>query len=188
MSGYMRAKRGERGGAFRCVRCGTVLRRQLPPTGKGALHIVCPGCRYTIYDYPRPCVGVIVVKGDALLMLTRGHLPKRGWYDVPGGFLEPGEDIEKGARRELLEETGLRVGRVRSLGMYWDRYHLRGFGYFPTMNFYFLGRWRSGVPRAGDDAADASWVPIRQLGRTRSRWAWKHMHDVFRDVRKLMRA
>ena len=178
----------ERGGAFRCIRCGTALRRRLPPDRKdGVLRIVCPRCRYLIYDYARLCVGAVVVRDGDVLLLRRGHPPKRGYADLPGGFLEPGEDIEKGARRELLEETGLRLGRVELLGIYWDRYYLRGFGRFPTMNHYFLGAWRSGEPQAADDAAGIEWVPIRALARTRDRWAWKHMTQVFADLKKRVR-
>ena len=65
-----------------------------------------------MYDYPRICVGFAVVRRGHLLVLTRGHEPKRGALDLPGGFLEAGEELEAAARRELFEETGLRVGRA----------------------------------------------------------------------------
>ncbi len=127
---------------------------------------------------------MIVVKGDRALVLRRAYPPHVGWLDIPGGFMEAGEEIEAAARRELKEETGLTVGRVRWLGFYWDRYYLHGFGHFPTMNFYYLARWRSGEPRAGDDAASAEWAPIARLGRPGQRLAWNHMREVFRDVRR----
>lgn len=130
---------------------------------------------------------MIVVRGDAVLVLRRAHRPRVGFLDVPGGFIEGGEDIERAARRELREETGLTVGRVRPLGMYWDRYYLAGFGWFPTMNFYFLARWRRGVPRAADDAASAEWVPLAALARSRARFSWAHMTTLFRDVRRMLR-
>src|SRR6185436_13282075 len=137
-------------------------------------------CRYVIYDYPRIAAGTVVVKDGAVLLLRRAHAPRRGCLDIPGGFLDAGETIEGAARRELREETGLTVGSMSRLGTYWDRYYLRGFGHFPTLNFYFLARWRSGVARAADDAASAEWVPIARLGRGRARLAWKHMALVFR--------
>jgi 8-oxo-dGTP diphosphatase len=149
------------------------------------LRIVCRECRYRIYDYPRLCVGLAVVRSGSLLVLTRGHDPRRGWRDLPGGFLEAGEGFEAAARRELREETGLRVGRAEPLGTYWDRYFLRGFGHFPTLSFYYVARWRSGTPRAGDDAAAAEWVPLPRLSRLRL--AWPHMRDVVRDVRRWLR-
>jgi 8-oxo-dGTP diphosphatase len=139
-----------------------------------------------MFDYPRPCAGMVVVKRGDVLLLTRGHRPRRGFFDLPGGFLEEGEDPETAARRELKEETGLEVGRVRSLGFHWDRYHLRGFGSFPTMNFYYLARWRRGEPRAADDAADAAWHRLDRLGPLRRRFAWAHMAAVLRDTRRMV--
>lgn len=170
---------------FPCARCGRPVRRDLraePP------RIACPRCRYLIYDYPRLAAGMLVVKGDTVLVLRRAHAPKRGHLDNPGGFIDTGETIEAAARRELREETGLTVGRAEFLCFYWDRYYLRGFGYFPTMNFYYLARWRSGEPRAGDDAADAEWVPLAKLGRSGGRPAWKHMAMVYRDLRRRLAA
>ena len=167
-----------------CAVCGRPLRRRHGDTG--GLEIACPTCRFRIYDYPRLCVGFVVVKGDRVLLLTRRHEPRRGWLDLPGGFLEAGEDLARGARRELREETGLRVGRAELLGLYWDRYRLRGFGSFPTLNFYFIARWRSGTPRAADDAAEARWVPFAELARPglRRRFSWRHMERVLRDARR----
>ena len=130
---------------------------------------------------------MIVVKGDHVLVLRRAHPPRKGYLDLPGGFMEAGEDMEEAARRELFEETGIRLGPVRSLGLYWDRYFLKGFGYFPTMNFYFIGPWRAGEPRPADDAAEAEWIPIAQLGKAGQRLAWKHMREVSGDVRRVIR-
>jgi ADP-ribose pyrophosphatase YjhB (NUDIX family) len=146
--------------------------------------MVCPRCRFRIYDYPRVCVGFLVVKRSRLLMLTRGHEPKRGSIDLPGGFLESGEDLEAAARRELREETGLSVGRASVFGVYWDRYDLAGFGTIPTLNYYWFARWRSGAPRAGDDAAEAHWVPFEELRRRslQRRFAWVHLCRVVGDL------
>jgi 8-oxo-dGTP diphosphatase len=170
--------------SFPCARCGRPIRR----TARGAPRkLRCPRCRYLIYDYPRIAAGMVVVKDGAVLLLRRAHAPGRGRLDIPGGFVDAGETLEDAARRELREETGLRVGTLESLGYFWDRYYIRGYGYFPTMNFYYLARWRAGRPRAADDAASAQWVPIARLGETGPRMAWKHMARVFREVRRAKR-
>jgi 8-oxo-dGTP diphosphatase len=168
---------------FPCVRCGRPVRRD---TTRTPPHIACPRCRFLIFDYPRPCVGALVLKGDALLVLERGHAPRRGYMDLPGGFLEAGEDLETAARRELREETGLTVGTMTPLGLYWDTYPLDGFGAFPTLNLYWVARWRRGVPRAADDAAEARWLPLADVRRARARFAWAHMTRVVRDVGALV--
>lgn len=171
-------------GVFPCVRCGTPLRRVTRPTRR---EIACPRCRFLIFDYPRACAGVVLLKGALVLALRRAHTPRRGWLDLPGGFLEAGEDLERGARRELREETGLAAGRLDFLGLYWDHYALPGFGRFPTLNFYWIGRWRSGTPRAMDDAASAAWRPLASLGRPGDRLAWRHLTAVLRDARRWAR-
>jgi len=167
-----------------CPRCGRPVARS---EGETPRKIGCPRCGYLIFDYPRPCAGLVVLKGETTLVLRRAHPPKIGWLDTPGGFIEAGESLEGAARRELLEETGLELGRVDWLGFYWDEYFLKGFGRFPTMNFYFIGRWKSGTPQAGDDAASAEWVPLARLGRPNDRLAWKHMRALFRDAKEWAR-
>ena len=158
--------------------------KRLSPSRHQPRHIACPRCRYLIYDYPRSAAGVLLVKDDAVLLLRRAHAPRIGFLDVPGGFIEANEGLEAAARRELREETGLTLGRLEPLGLYWDTYSLRGFGRFPTMNWYFVGRWRRGVPVAADDAASAEWVPLGALAARRRSFSWAHMPALFADVRK----
>jgi 8-oxo-dGTP diphosphatase len=174
--------------AFPCARCGRPLARRPRRIGGSTLNTIhCPRCRYMMYDYPRPAAGLLVIRGDEVLMLRRGHAPRRGMLDVPGGFIDAGENIERAARRELFEETGLRVRNARWFGFYWDRYYLRGFGYFPTMNFYYIADWHRGTPKAGDDAAACEWVSIARLGGRQHRFAWAHMQPLVRDLRRLRR-
>lgn len=172
--------------AFPCARCGRPVTRR-PASKTKPRRIACPRCGYLIYDYPRPCAGMLVVKGDDVLLLRRAHAPRVGFLDVPGGFMEEGESIEAAARRELREETGLSLGRVEPLSFHWDEYWLRGFGRFPTMNWYFVGEWRRGEPVGSDDAASAAWVPAAKLASLRRRFSWKHMGPLFVELRAWMK-
>ncbi len=64
-------------------------------------------------------VGACYVEGEmGLLMLQLGgEKPEAGKWGVPAGKVEKGEGVEAGARRELWEETGIRVdGPLESLG------------------------------------------------------------------------
>jgi 8-oxo-dGTP diphosphatase len=172
--------------AFPCARCGRPVTRR-PASRTRPRRIACPRCGYLMYDYPRPCAGMLVVKGDAVLLLRRAHAPRIGGIDVPGGFLEAGESLESCARRELREETGLTVGRVEPLSFHWDEYSLRGFGRFPTMNWYFVADWRRGEPAGADDAASAEWVPLAKLASLHRRFSWSHMQPLFAELRAWMR-
>ena len=103
------------------------------------------------------CV-VIDAKGR-LLLVRRGRPPFKGKYALPGGFAEIGETIEDACRRELMEETGIKAGKLELLGVYSDPSRdPRGH----TCSVVYLTRVARAAPKAGDDAAAAEWVEDRQ--------------------------
>lgn len=63
--------------------------------------------------FPRtdPVAIMMVIKGDYCLLGTGHHFPKQQ-YSALAGFIEPGETIEQGVRREVLEETGVKTTTV----------------------------------------------------------------------------
>ena len=73
---------------------------------------VCPDCGLTVYPKLCPAVIVAVTDGDRLLLTKyQGRAFKR--YALVAGFAEIGEPIEDTVRREVFEETGLRVKNLR---------------------------------------------------------------------------
>ncbi len=103
-----------------------------------------------------PCVGAIVRdEAGRLLLIQRGHDPEAGRWSLPGGRIEPGESDAQALVREMLEETGLTiepgplVGAVERPGPAGTVLDIRD--YAATVS--------GGTLRAGDDAADARWVP-----------------------------
>lgn len=61
-------------------------------------------------------VGVLVWKEGKLLLGKRINNDKSECWQFPGGHLEHGESVTDCARREVLEETGLKVHQLRHLG------------------------------------------------------------------------
>jgi 8-oxo-dGTP diphosphatase len=98
---------------------------------------------------------VVVLRPDAVLMVERARPPFQGLWSFPGGRTEPGEDAEATARRELREETGLEVDRLIRLGTFQP-----GPGASPFRLTVFAARATDGLPRAGDDATRADFVPF----------------------------
>jgi ADP-ribose pyrophosphatase YjhB (NUDIX family) len=98
---------------------------------------------------------MVVIRRDAVLMVERSRAPAKGLWSFPAGRAEPGEDPEANARRELMEETGLTVGEVVRLGSFRPPEGVSGF--HVTV---FAARAGEGEPRAGDDAAQAEYVPF----------------------------
>jgi 8-oxo-dGTP diphosphatase len=105
--------------------------------------------------YKSPSVTVdCVVFGDQdrLLLIRRKNPPFQGHFALPGGFVDYGETTEAAARRELLEETGLKAKDLRLIGVYSDpNRDPRGH----TVGIAFLTAIEDGAPVAGDDAAEA---------------------------------
>ncbi|NBD29564.1 MAG: NAD(+) diphosphatase [Alphaproteobacteria bacterium] len=72
---------------------------------------LCPGCSAPHFPRTDPVVIMLVTRGNRTL-LGRGVGWPEGMFSCLAGFMEPGEPIEAAVRREVLEETGVRVGRV----------------------------------------------------------------------------
>jgi 8-oxo-dGTP diphosphatase len=62
---------------------------------------------------PRVGVGVIIPRGDEVLLMHRKNVHGEGTWSTPGGHLEFGETPEACATREVFEETGVQVGNIR---------------------------------------------------------------------------
>lgn len=72
----------------------------------------CPGCGMDHFPRTDP-VAIMVVRHEGNILLGRQSSWKPGMYSALAGFVEPGETIEDAARREVYEESGVRVGAVR---------------------------------------------------------------------------
>lgn len=141
-----------------CPRCGGRLALQ---PHADALTPLCTVCGRWHFTNAKPCAGVLVVRAGAVLLIRRKFAPFQGYWDIPGGFLEPEELPEIGAIRETREETGLEVRLLDFLGFYMDVYEYQDEAY-PILNIYFVGE-APGEPRAGDDADDYGWFPLDAL-------------------------
>ena len=71
-----------------------------------------PACAAQHFPRTDPATIMLVSDGDRAL-LGRKSIWADGMYSTLAGFLEPGESLEDAVRREVLEETGVRVGQVR---------------------------------------------------------------------------
>jgi 8-oxo-dGTP diphosphatase len=112
---------------------------------------------------PEVCVGAVATDDDCLLLIRRGHGPAAGEWSIPGGRVNAGETLAEAVVRELAEETGVEavcdslLGWVERIG---DGYHFVIFDFLVTI-------LSSDTPVAGDDAAEARWIPLDEVAELR---------------------
>lgn len=133
--------------------------------GRRAILVMMPR-----YEHPRPALTADVVVlartpgGPAVLLVRRAHEPFEGSWALPGGFVDEGETPEAAARRELEEETALRLEAPLSLvGVYGEpgrdpRGWMVSAAYLAMLD-------RQAVVKGGDDAAEAAWIPVSDIPR-----------------------
>ena len=140
-----------------CPECGGLLSLRVL---HGAERMACRKCRFVLYENSKPCVGVLALSEGRVLLVKRAIEPFKGYWDIPGGFLEAGEHPADGAVREMREETGLEIEPVEILGIFMDVY---GPEQLPTLNLCYLAKVSGGEPRASSDASDLAWFPVDKL-------------------------
>lgn len=129
-----------------------------------AKEVFCPNCGTLVFRYinPVPTVDIVIEvetkEGSGVILIFRKN-PPQGWA-LPGGFVDYGETLEKAARREAHEETGIEITDLRQLHTYSDpardpRRH--------TISTVFVAKAKSGILRPGDDAEKADIFLERRL-------------------------
>lgn len=92
-----------------CATCGAATDPVLAGWQRG-----CPSCGAQHFPRTDPVVIMLVTHGNRVLLGRSPGWPQ-GMYSCLAGFVEPGETIEAAVRREVFEESGVRVGAVRYL-------------------------------------------------------------------------
>lgn len=143
---------------------------------------MCDRCGWRWYANPKPAAGTLVERqppGErepSVLLLRRVVEPGAGGWDLPAGYLDPGESAEEGALRETREEAGLHVRLVRLVGVYTSR---RG----NAVTSIYLARQRDADAPVTVDAEsdDHTWVGRSAVGEWLPRMAFPHMATALRD-------
>ena len=71
----------------------------------------CINCGNPTYRNPLPVAVVLLPMADGVVVVRRNIEPRKGTLTLPGGYIDLGETWQEGARRELLEETGIEIDK-----------------------------------------------------------------------------
>ena len=147
---------GELTGWRWCPRCREQLRGDTS-------RLDCEACGFVCYASSKATAGALVIDAHGRVLLARRAFePFKGYWDLPGGFLEEGEHPLDGLRRELREETGLEVEPLEFLGVWMDRYGGDSTADV-TLNLYWRARATAGEPQAADDVSELGWFDPDEL-------------------------
>ncbi len=115
-------------------------------------------------DRPYVGVGIVVFRGDEVLLVERTKPPIRNRWSIPGGAQEIGETVHEAALRELMEETGLEadvIGLIDVVDSITRDQDSRVQFHYTLVDF--AAEWRSGEAAAADDVGVVRWVPLADL-------------------------
>ncbi len=116
-------------------------------------------------DRPYVGVGIVVFRGDQVLLAQRGKPPNMYSWSIPGGAQELGETVHEAAVRELKEETCLEADILGLVDVV-DSIRRDDDG---NIAFHFtlidlVAEWRAGEAVAGDDVPELEWVKLEDVG------------------------
>jgi 8-oxo-dGTP diphosphatase len=139
-----------------CYNCGSNVTDHGPGT-----HPHCEVCGETTWRNSKPTASVLITDARSHVLLVRRSIePKQGWWDIPGGFCEPGELPATGAIREAREELGVEVRLLEPHSMYIDVYQDAS---EYTLNIFYAAEILVGTPVAADDALEIAWFPADEI-------------------------
>ena len=123
--------------------------------------------RKTVGNQPLILVGVAVAvineQGEFLLQKRQD-----GLWGVPGGFIELGESTEEAGRREVLEETGLEVGKLDLVGVFSGKQYFvqlpNGDEFYPVTIAYMTNELKGGSLKAdGEETVEVQFFKVTEL-------------------------
>jgi len=110
-----------------------------------------------------------------IILIRRKNPPFQGELALPGGFVDIGETVEDGCKREAQEETNLVVKITKLIGVFSDpKRDPRG--HTVTIAFLCEPVDKRRKPKAQDDAADVEIVPLLKIPKLKL--AFDHMEII----------
>lgn len=137
------------------------------------------------FHWPRAAASAAIFRGDRILIAERGGGPRKGYWSLPGGKIEPGETAAAAAAREIMEETGLKVDLRGILDVH-DVIQADDTGgiehHFVICVYY--GTCGPGDPCAATDISDARFVTLDELPSYQlTGGASQLIHEAYRRLR-----
>jgi ADP-ribose pyrophosphatase YjhB (NUDIX family) len=123
----------------------------------------CPGCKFTYFHNTASAVAAIITTDEGILLVKRNHHPKKGYWDLPGGFVDYHETAEEAIVREIREELGCALMRPNYFASFPNTYVYAGVTYF-SCDVFFIGQLpKSSFVRPNPEIAGIAFVKPSDL-------------------------
>jgi ADP-ribose pyrophosphatase YjhB (NUDIX family) len=123
----------------------------------------CSQCGHHIYNSPAPCNAVIIENNNGEILLVKRKIdPKKGYWDLPGGFIQPNEAFETSVKREIKEELGIEIEVKQIIGVYHDEYLFQNV-FQPTLGIVVSAKILNGKLSASDDISSYKFFPKTEV-------------------------
>lgn len=163
-----------------CPVCGTAYDESL----RSVRHKECGQCGYILHENQAATVGAVIRHQDKILLVRRAIDPRKGTWDIPGGFVEPDETSQQAIMREVVEETGLQPKIVRLLGTYGPTwYEYKGRGQYNTDLFFEMESDVEACTPA-DDVDLCRWFLPNELPVDPEEYSFPSIHTVISQFRQ----
>lgn len=145
------------------------------PDGEDRERRICDTCGFIDYMNPRIVAGVVAHADRKILLCKRAIDPRKGYWTLPAGFMELGESVEEGAKREAHEEARAELDIETLLGMY-------SIPRIGQVQIFFRARLMND-PSPGPESLEVGlfgWddIPWKELAFPSVRWALDHYRET----------
>ncbi len=140
-------------------------------------------------DRPYVGVGVVIFRGDQVLLAQRGKPPREIFWSIPGGAQELDETVREAGLREVKEETDLEVeilGLIDVVDSITRDPDGRVEFHYTLVDFF--AEWRGGEAIAGDDCPGICWANLGDLDRYDLREATLEIINLAAQKRRALHA
>ncbi len=155
------------------------------PAGDDRERLVCTDCGYIHYENPKIVVGAVALWDGKVLLCRRAIEPRRGYWTVPGGYMEARETTFEGAKREAWEEARARIEID-------DLFAVYNIPRISQVHMFFRARLIAPDFAPGPESLETAlfaWqdVPFAELAFPTTRWALDHYRELVGETRFAVR-
>ncbi|OQA51903.1 MAG: GDP-mannose mannosyl hydrolase [candidate division WS2 bacterium ADurb.Bin280] len=164
-----------------CPKCAGKLEEKA--NHEGVIHPTCSKCGFVFYQNSKPTASPVILNDkDEVLLVKRAIEPHFGKWDLPGGFLENGEELIVGLKREAREELGVEIEPLGIISIFVDKYGYAK-GDFFTFNVFVKSRLKSSKIKLDSENSDFGWfakenVPWGDLAFANTTIALKTLYNL----------